>query len=271
MADRDERGETAQRRIYMKKTAIVTGGGRGIGYAIVRALGRDGMNIVLMGTGPEERYENALLELTKEGISWHYVQGSIASDEDRNRLCAECLEVYGRADVLVNNAGVAPLERKDLLEMTEESFDRVIGINTKGTLFLTQMIARQMLTQEKLFPSRGHIVNVGSCSAEVSSPNRGEYCISKAGVHMLTLLFADRLAGEGIFVNEVRPGVIATDMTSTVREKYDRLIGEGAFPVSRWGKPEDVAQMVAFYASDKVLYTTGSFVDVDGGFHIRRL
>ena len=174
--------------------------------------------------------------------------------------------------MLVNNAGVAPKVRRDLLEMTEESFDHVVGINTKGTMFFTQAVARQMISQTWDYPGkRGTIVNVSSCSAEVSSIGRGEYCISKAGVSMLTTLFADRLAGEGILVNEVRPGVIATDMTAIVKEKYDKMFAEGVFPIARWGTPEDIAGVVSAYASDKFTYTTGNYVDVDGGFHIKRL
>ena len=172
----------------MEKAAIVTGASRGIGYAIARRLGLDGYSIVMLATGAQEKYEEALGELTKLGIRWHYVQGSIASAEDRKRLLEETLRVFGRVDVLVNNAGVAPLERKDLLEMEEESFDRVMGINTKGTLFLTQLVAKQMLKQEQTGKKRGTIINIGSCSAEVSSVSRGEYCISKAGVAMITRL-----------------------------------------------------------------------------------
>ncbi|MCR2050435.1 3-ketoacyl-ACP reductase [Acetatifactor muris] len=255
----------------MEKAAIVTGASRGIGYAIARRLGLDGYSIVMLATGAQEKYEEALGELTKLGIRWHYVQGSIASAEDRKRLLEETLRVFGRVDVLVNNAGVAPLKRKDLLEMEEESFDRVMGINTKGTLFLTQLVAKQMLKQEQTGKKRGTIINIGSCSAEVSSISRGEYCISKAGVAMITRLFADRLAPEGILVHEIRPGVIATDMTGAVKEKYDAMIEEGAFPIRRWGTPEDVADAVSVFCSDQILYTTGSFLDVDGGFHIRRL
>ncbi|MCI8798333.1 MAG: 3-ketoacyl-ACP reductase [Lachnospiraceae bacterium] len=255
----------------MEKAAIVTGASRGIGYAIARRLGLDGYSIVMLATGAQEKYEETLEELTKLGIRWHYVQGSIASSEDRKRLLEETLRVFGRVDVLVNNAGVAPLERKDLLEMEEESFDRVMGINTKGTLFLTQLIAKQMLQQEQTGKKRGTIINIGSCSAEVSSVSRGEYCISKAGVAMITRLFADRLAPEGILVHEIRPGVIATDMTGAVKEKYEAMIEEGAFPIRRWGTPEDVADAVSVFCSDQILYTTGSFLDVDGGFHIRRL
>lgn len=255
----------------MEKTAIVTGASRGIGYAIAKKLGLDGYRIVMLATGAQEKYEEALEELTKLGIRWHYVQGSIASAEDREKLLEETLRVFGRVDVLVNNAGVAPLERKDLLEMEEESFDRVMGINTKGTLFLTQLVAKQMLRQEKVGKKRGTIINIGSCSAEVSSVSRGEYCISKAGVAMITRLFADRLAPEEILVHEIRPGVIATNMTEAVKEKYDAMIEAGVFPVRRWGTPEDVAGAVSVFCSDQILYTTGSYLDVDGGFHIRRL
>ncbi|MBT9775186.1 3-ketoacyl-ACP reductase [Clostridium sp. MCC353] len=255
----------------MKRTAIVTGGSRGIGYAIAKQLGLDGCQVVVMATGEQKNYREALEHLTSLGIDWHYVRGSVDDRESRERVVKETVEHFGRIDILVNNAGVAPRERADLLEMTEESFDRVMGINAKGTLFLTQLAAKQMIGQEQVFANKGHIVNVGSCSAEVSSISRGEYCISKAAVSMMTTLFADRLASEGIVVNEVRPGVIATDMTSVVTEKYDRMIEDGVFPIARWGRPEDVADMVSLFCSDRVLYTTGNHVDVDGGFHIKRL
>lgn len=173
-------------------------------------------------TGRKETYQEALDGLTELGLDCHYVQGSIDNPKSREMLVKETLEHFGRIDILVNNAGVAPKERRDLLEMTEESFDRVMGINTKGTLFLTQLVANQMIRQEQVFACKGHIVNVGSCSATVSSTSRGEYCISKAAVSMLTTLYADRLASEGIIVNEVRPGVIATDMTSVVTENMTR-------------------------------------------------
>jgi NAD(P)-dependent dehydrogenase (short-subunit alcohol dehydrogenase family) len=155
--------------------------------------------------------------------------------------------------------------------MTEESFDYVMNVNAKATMFLTQLVARQMLQQEPAGKKRGTVINISSCSAAVSSVNRGEYCVSKAGISMLTLLYADRLAREGIFVHEIRPGVIATDMTCAVREKYDALIEAGMFPIPRWGAPEDVASAVALLAGDALLYTTGNYIDVDGGFHIRRL
>ena len=255
----------------MKKTAIVTGSSRGIGFAIARQLGLDGCNVLIVATGPQQNNQAALDELRAIGIDCAYVQADIGRHDDRLSIIDAALRAFGRVDILVNNAGVAPTVRNDLLEMTEESFDRVVGINTKGTMFLTQAAANQMIRQEPLDGRKGVIVNVSSCSAVVSSVNRGEYCVSKAGVSMLTALFADRLAGEGILVHEVRPGVIATDMTSTVQEKYDRMIGQGAFPIARWGTPQDVANAVSALCSDKFLYTTGNYIDVDGGFHIPRL
>ena len=255
----------------IKKTALVTGASRGIGLAIARQLGLDGFNVVMVATGPRERNTSAVKTLEDDGTSVAYVQADISSSEDRLRIVGEAVKYFGRIDVLVNNAGVAPLERADLLDMTEESFDRVVGINTKGNMFLTQAVAKQMLKQESAGQRRGVIVNISSCSSVVSSTNRGEYCVSKAGISMLTVLYADRLAREGILVHEVRPGVIDTDMTGKVHEKYDRLIEQGEFPIARWGKPEDVANAVSALVSDKFLYTTGNYIDVDGGFHIRRL
>lgn len=255
----------------MKRTAVVTGASRGIGLAIARQLGLDGMNVVMVATGPREKNSQAIADLENQGITVGYVQADISRHDDRLRIVEEAVRLFGRIDVLVNNAGVAPLQRADLLEMTEESFDRVVGINTKGNMFLTQAVARQMIGQEPLDGRKGVIINISSCSSVVSSVNRGEYCVSKAGISMLTTLYADRLASEGILVHEVRPGVIDTDMTSTVHGKYNKLIDEGVFPIARWGKPEDVANAVSALASDKFMYTTGNYIDVDGGFHIRRL
>lgn len=255
----------------MKKTAVVTGGSRGIGYAIAKRLGLDGFQVAIMASGDRKNYQESFDQLERDGIEYRYIQGDIASQADRLRLVEETVTCFGGIHVLVNNAGVAPKVRADLLDMTEESFDRVIGINTKGNLFLTQAVAKQMLKQPLEGKKRGTIINISSCSAEVSSVNRGEYCVSKAGVSMLTTLFADRLAGDGILVHEVRPGVIVTDMTKGVHEKYDRLIAQGAFPIARWGTPEDVAGVVSALAGDDFLYTTGNYIDVDGGFHIKRL
>ena len=255
----------------MKRTAVVTGAGRGIGLAVARQLGMDGCRVVMTARGRAEDYQEAICALGSCGIETAYVQADISVTKDRRRIIEETVRLYGRIDILVNNAGVAPMERTDLLDMTEESFDRVIGINTKGTMFLTQLAAKQMLSQEHRDGIRGYIVNISSCSAEVVSTSRGEYCVSKAGISMLTGLYADRLAGEGILVNEVRPGVIATDMTSGVKEKYDKMIGEGVFPIARWGRPEDVAAAVSALVSGKFDYSTGIHIDVDGGFHIKRL
>ena len=249
------------------KTALVTGGSRGIGLAIALELGLSGYAVAIMATKPESAYPQSTQKLREAGVSYSWHAGDIANTEDRLRVVDEVAALHGRIDVLVNNAGVAPKERSDLLQMTEESFDYVVGTNTKGNMFMTQAVARQMIQAR----TAGIIVNISSCSAEVSSVNRGEYCVSKAGISMLTRLFADRLAGEGIRVYEVRPGVIQTDMTAAVQEKYNRLIEAGAFPIARWGTPEDVARAVRAFCSDDFAYTTGNYVDVDGGFHIRRL
>lgn len=255
----------------MKKTAVVTGGSRGIGFAIAKRLGQDGFRVVIMDMNPQEDYQKNFDKLREEEIEYLYVRGNICNAKDRERMISETVDKFGGIHVLVNNAGVAPKLRADLLDMEEESFDRVIGINTKGNMFLTQAVAKQMINQPVTGKKRGTIINISSCSAVVSSTGRGEYCVSKAGVSMLTTLYADRLAGEGILVHEVRPGVIATDMTSTVQEKYSRLIENGAFPIARWGTPEDIASAVSALAGDDFLYTTGNYIDVDGGFHIMRL
>lgn len=255
----------------MRKIALVTGGSRGIGLAVSKHLSIDGHDLVIVGMRSENECTPALQLLRDQGSRVLYIQADVSSSEDRIRIVTLSLAEYGRIDVLVNNAGVAPKNRTDLLEMTEASWDVVLDTNTKSTMFLTQLVAKAMIAQEKLYVKRGTIINISSCSATVSSPNRGEYCVSKAGIGMLTTLFADRLAREGIFVHEIRPGVILTDMTSTVTQKYDQLIAEGVFPIARWGKSEDVASAVAVFASDAFTYTTGNVVDVDGGFHIRRL
>jgi len=255
----------------MKKTALVTGGSRGIGFAIAKQLGADGFNIVIIDMNPQQDYQSNFDILTQQGIEYLYIQGNICKLDDRQHAINEAVKKFGGIHALVNNAGVAPSQRADLLEMSEESFDRVIGINTKGTMFFTQAVAKQMLKQEIIGSKRGTIVNISSCSAVVSSVSRGEYCISKAGVSMLTTLYADRLAGDGILVHEVRPGVIATDMTTAVQDKYNKMFESGVFPIARWGTPEDIAGAVSVFCSEKYLYTTGNYIDVDGGFHIQRL
>ena len=251
----------------MKKTALITGGKRGIGRAIAARLSRDGFNVAINDVIPLASGDS-FDDIAGEYI---YIQGDISNSADREKMLGETVKHFGAIHVLVNNAGVAPKVRADLLEMSEESFDHVVGINTKGNLFLSQAAANIMLKQPIEGKKRGTIINISSCSSEVSSINRGEYCVSKAAVSMLTLLFADRLASEGIFVHEVRPGVIETDMTSKVKEKYDNFIAKGTFPIARWGTAEDVASAVSVFAGEEFLYTTGNYIDVDGGFHIRRL
>ena len=255
----------------MSKTAIVTGGGRGIGMGIVRELAAAGYIVAVIGSSPAERYGEALEALREEGHEIAYFQGDLADTAASRRCAAQVAERYGRIDVLVNNAGVAPQVRADLLEMTEESFDRVVGTNTRGTMFMTQAVAKQMLEQEPVEGARGTIINISSISAEVSSINRGEYCVSKAGIYMLTRLYADRLAPEQIFVYEIRPGIIQTDMTAKVREKYDALFASGACPIARWGLPEDIGRAAAALCSGSFRYTTGQVIFVDGGLHIQRL
>ncbi|MGM9682170.1 MAG: 3-ketoacyl-ACP reductase [Eubacteriales bacterium] len=248
----------------MKDVAVITGVAGGIGKAAAISLAKKGYTVVGMG-------RTATPDLSDFGeLKPTYLQGNIADSGDRARLL-DIAKNLGRVSVLVNVAGVAPAVRSDLLEMTEESYDRVMGINTKGTMFLTQAVAKQMLIYEDTRTPRGTIVNISSCSAYTSSTNRGEYCISKAGVSMITKLFADRLAHEGILVNEICPGIISTGMTDAVKEKYDRLISEGLVPLGRWGTPEDVAKAIVALCDGTFGYTTGTSLIVDGGMHIRTL
>ena len=246
------------------RTAFVTGSSRGIGRGIADLLHREGWQVIYSGTR-RERPEN--LPEDRD-----YLPCDISRKEDRESALSYLVSRYGRVDLLVNNAGVAPLERRDILEMTEESFDRVTGINLKGTLFICQLFAREMIRERGEVPGwQPRIVNIGSMSAYTSSVSRGEYCISKAGVGMVTKLFADRLAAEGIPVFEVRPGIIDTDMTKVVHEKYERLIAEGLLPVRRFGEPQDVAKMVLACAEGLLDYSAGQVLDADGGFRLRRL
>ena len=247
------------------KTALVTGSSRGIGRGIADMLRENGYTVIYSGTRPERP--------TDLPEDCDYFPCNIADAPQRQAILAHVADAWGRLDLLVNNAGVAPLERRDLLDMDEESFDRVIGINLKGTLFMCQAAARFMLDglQAGLADYHPRMVNIGSLSAYTSSISRGEYCISKAGVGMVTKLFADRLADAGIPVFEVRPGIIDTDMTRVVHEKYDQLIAEGLLPIRRFGKPEDVAKMVLACASGLLDYAAGQVLDADGGFALRRL
>ena len=249
------------------KVAIITGAAGGIGYATVEKFNKEGYCVVAMDILDADKVTDKF----KDMENLVYVKGNLASGEDRANLVKCAIDSFGRIDVLVNVAGVAPKVRNDILEMTEESYDFVMDINTKGTLFLTQLVANQMLKQECEKGIRGYIVNVSSCSAYTSSTSRGEYCISKAGATMITKLFADRLAGEGITVNEICPGIIATGMTEKVKEKYDNLIAGGLVPLGRWGLPEDCANAIYTLSSGMLGYTTGQSIIVDGGMHIQRL
>jgi NAD(P)-dependent dehydrogenase (short-subunit alcohol dehydrogenase family) len=228
--------------------------------------------VVINYLGNAEAASKALCLAQNGGGHGLVVQADIANSADRARLVQETLEKLGRVDLLVNNAGMAPRQRADILETTEASYDEVMAANLKGPFFLTQAVARAMidLLQAGLV-EQPMIVNVGSISAYTGSLNRAEYCLSKAGLAMMTALYADRLAEYGILVYEVRPGIIETDMTRTVREKYDRLIGEGLTPIRRWGRPEDVARAVAALAEGYFPFSTGEIINVDGGFHLRRL
>ena len=244
----------------MKKIAVVTGAYQGIGKGIADGLKAAGYEVV---------YSDVHAEMDGEV----YCKCDISKAEDRCALVDFVLNKYGRIDLLVNNAGVACKVRLDVLETTEESFDRVVGINTKGTFFMCQAFANAMIEcqSKSLEDYTPRIVNIASNSSYTSSTSRGEYCISKAGVSMTTLLFADKLAEYGIPVFEVRPGIIKTPMTEVVSAKYDKLISEGITPIKRWGTPEDVANCVIAAASGLLDFGTGTVLNADGGFHIRRL
>ena len=241
----------------MSKTALVTGGSRGIGRGIAERLRAGGWQVAITSRSPAD-------EEAKEQFLCIQADNSVSAD--RERAVDEVLARFGRIDLLVNNAGVAPNVRADLLEMGEESMRRVLSINLEGPFFLTQRVAREMIRQ-----GSGMIINITSMSAYVSSVNRGEYCVSKAGLSMMTQLFAVRLAEYGIPVYEIRPGIIRTDMTAGVAGKYDALIGGGLLPIARWGTPEDIAKAVDALSQGLLPYSTGEVINVDGGFHLQRL
>jgi NAD(P)-dependent dehydrogenase (short-subunit alcohol dehydrogenase family) len=254
-------------------SALVTGASRGIGRGIALELARAGCRVAINYAGNAEAAAEALALVREAGGDGFTVQGDVAVATDRERMVAQTLAQFGRIDLLVNNAGVAPKVRADLLESGEESFDRLYAINLKGPFFLSQLVARKMLEQAPdAGGMRGRIVNITSISVYTASINRGDYCMVKAGLAMMTKLFADRLGNDGINVYEIRPGVIATDMTSGVKEKYDKLILEqGITPIRRWGKPEDIGRAVRAIAEDRFPFSTGAVFDVDGGFHLHRL
>ena len=254
--------------------ALVTGAGRGIGRGIAVELGRLGHNVVVNYAGNSAAAQECVALVAAAGGRAVAVQADVAVAADRERLLDETLCAFGRVDLLVNNAGVAPNVRADILEAGEESFDRLININLKGPYFLTQIVANAMVAQLEKDPTpavRPQIVTVSSISVYTASVNRGDYCIAKAGLGMLTALYAARLAEYGINVYEIRPGVIATDMTGGVKEKYDQLIAQGAWPIRRWGEPSDIGRAVAAIARGDFPYSTGEVFNVDGGFHLRTL
>ncbi|MCS7089502.1 MAG: 3-ketoacyl-ACP reductase [Verrucomicrobiota bacterium] len=264
----------------MNRVALITGASRGIGRGIALALSRLGYHLVLNYAGRADAAAQTAEDCrTAAHTNGHTIraepyQANISLAEDRRRLLDFTRMTFGRLDLLVNNAGVAPTVRADILEASEESFDRVLGINLKGPYFLTQQAARWMIEQIHQDPPatpRPKIVIVSSISAYTASINRGDYCLSKAALSMMTRLYAVRLAEHGINVYEIRPGIVATDMTASVREKYDRLIADGLTPIRRWGTPDDVGRAVAAIAQDLFPFSTGEVFNVDGGFHLDRL
>jgi 3-oxoacyl-[acyl-carrier protein] reductase len=254
--------------MHEQPVALVTGGGRGIGRGICQALARSGYAVAINFAGNEAAARETQQSLTP-GTDALLCRADVAAAVDRDRLVDAVLERWGRIDALVNNAGIASPGRKDILEATEEGWDQVLAVNLKAPFFLTQRVVREMLRLgERLV--RPTVVNVSSISAEAVSTNRGDYCISKAGVGMLTKLWAVRAAGHGIRVFEVRPGIIDTDMTAAVRGHYDTLIADGLTPIRRWGTPEDVGRAVAALAAGALPFTTGEVLHIDGGFHLRK-
>ncbi|MBN2588747.1 MAG: 3-ketoacyl-ACP reductase [Sedimentisphaerales bacterium] len=262
-----------------KPVALVTGASRGIGKAIAKKLSEIGFNLVISffdfdseGNPDDSKALQSQKEIQESGAICEILRSDIGSTEDRKELIDFVKNKYGKCNLLVNNAGTAPLKRLDILENTEDNFDRVIKINLKGPYFLTQLMSNWMIEQKKKTPDISfRIVSIASISSYTSSPSRGEYCVSKAGISMMTKLYADRLAENNIGVFEIRPGIIATDMTLPVKDKYDKMISEGLTPIKRWGQPEDVANAVGVIAQGSLDFSTGSFINVDGGFHLRRL
>lgn len=253
----------------MQQVALVTGGSRGIGAGICQALAGQGLAVIVNYRRNADAAEQVVQSINRSGGSAVAVQADISRPDDRDRLVQQAFDWQGRLDVLVNNAGIAPPRRVDLLELEETEYRQVLEVNLNAVFFLSQAVVRRMLAQPG--ESRRVIINISSVSAEFASTDRAAYCISKAGMGMLTQLLAARLAGEGIGVYEIRPGITATDMTAPVKEKYDRMIADGLLPMPRWGQPEDVARIVAAIVAGHFDYATGQVFYADGGLHIRRL
>lgn len=254
------------------RVALVTGGSRGIGHGCARHLARAGFDLAINGVREEGAVTEAIEALRQLDCNVIYCRGDVASPADRENILAEIKDRFGSLHVLINNAGVAPKERLDILDTTEKSFDYVLDINLKGTFFLTQAVANWMIDQKQNNAEfEGCIINISSISASVASVNRGEYCIAKAGLGMVTKLFAAKLGEHDIPVYEIRPGIIRTDMTAGVIEKYDQLISEGLCITDRWGFPDDVGKAAAALASGDFPYSTGQVIMVDGGMTVPRL
>lgn len=254
------------------KTALITGGSRGIGFGIAESLAKEGFHLAINGVREEVKVAEALDQLRAYGVRVIYCQGDISSPKSRMSIIDKVKSEFGQLNVMVNNAGVAPKERNDILVASEESFDYVIGTNLKGTYFLSQLAANWLMDQKKADDQfTGCIINVTSVSSTVASTNRGEYCIAKAGLSMVTQLYAARLGEFQIPVYEIRPGVIATDMTSGVKEKYDKMFSDGLAIQERWGVPEDIGKAAAGLARGDFPYSTGQVIMVDGGMTLQRL
>lgn len=252
--------------------ALVTGSSRGIGRATALALARAGHAVVVNYARSATAAEEVVREIHQQGGQAIAIRASVADSADRQRMVDATIEKFQGIDVLVNNAGVTSQGRKDLLDATEESWDMVFDTNLKGPFFLSQLVARRMLEQNPQDrPQPAAIINISSISAFAVSTNRADYCLTKAAMQMMTWMFAARLAEHHVRVYEVCPGVIATDMTTAVKEKYDRMIEDGLSPIRRWGDPEDVARVVVALVGDEFAFSTGDRINVDGGFHIRRL
>lgn len=254
--------------------ALITGGSRGIGLGIARALAKDGVHLAINGMREEADVKDTLNELSSHGGDVIYCRGNIGESADRATILEKIKQQFGRLNILVNNAGVAPKVRKDMLEMDEQAFDRVMNVNVKGAFFLTQRIANWMIAQRGEDASfHGTVINISSISAVVASINRAEYCMAKAALSMTTQLWATRLTEHNIATFEIRPGLVATDMTSAphVRERYDKLIEEGLLLDRRWGEPADIGAAVAMLCRGELRYAPGQVLTLDGGLTTRRL
>ncbi len=256
----------------MSKIALITGGSRGIGLGIAIELARGGFDLAINGMRDEIQVQPVLEELRNLGVQVAYFKGDVSKKDDRQQLVEAILSRFGKINVLVNNAGIAPPERKDILEATEESFELVVSTNLQGPYFLTQLVANSMIeSKQQTLDEFFCIINVSSVSATVASVNRGEYCISKAGIAMATKLWASRLGEFDIPVYEIQPGVIRTDMTAGVQQKYDNLFANGLAIQQRWGLPSDIGKVAAAMATGSLPYSTGQVVLVDGGMTVQRL